>query len=124
MAPLTAEGQEACPVLRTAELIQGKWMLLILRDLSAGINRFSTLERSLFGISPKTLSERLKSLEKAGIVTRKSYPEVPPRVEYTLTPMGRDLIPLIDHMREYGGKWLMAAGRAPGATPGDSKQGA
>ncbi len=97
---------ESCPVLKTADIISGKWTLLILRDLSKGINRFSVLERSLAGISPKTLSERLKSLEKAGIVIRKSYPEVPPRVEYTLTSMGWDLIPLIDHMRDYGAKWL------------------
>jgi DNA-binding HxlR family transcriptional regulator len=97
---------ELCPVLRTADIISGKWTLLILRDLSKGINRFSVLERSLTGISPKTLSERLKGLEKAGVVTRKSYAEVPPRVEYTLTGMGWDLIPLIDHMREYGAKWL------------------
>jgi DNA-binding HxlR family transcriptional regulator len=97
---------ESCPVLRTADIISGKWTLLILRDLSKGINRFSALERSLVGISPKTLSERLKGLEKAGIVTRKSFAEVPPRVEYTLTKMGWDLIPLIDHMRDYGTKWL------------------
>jgi DNA-binding HxlR family transcriptional regulator len=97
---------DSCPVLKTADIISGKWTLLILRDLSKGINRFSALERSLSGISPKTLSERLKSLEKAGIVTRKSYAEVPPRVEYTLTEMGWDLIPLIEHMRDYGDKWL------------------
>jgi len=97
---------DSCPVLKTADIISGKWTLLILRDLSKGINRFSALERSLTGISPKTLSERLKNLEKAGIVTRRSFPEVPPRVEYTLTRMGLDLIPLIDHMREYGTKWL------------------
>jgi DNA-binding HxlR family transcriptional regulator len=97
---------DSCPVLKTADIISGKWTLLILRDLSKGVNRFSALERSLAGISPKTLSERLKSLEKAGIVTRKSFAEVPPRVEYTLTIMGWDLIPLIDHMRDYGDKWL------------------
>jgi DNA-binding HxlR family transcriptional regulator len=97
---------DSCPVLKTADIISGKWTLLILRDLSKGVNRFSALERSLAGISPKTLSERLKSLEKAGIVTRKSFAEVPPRVEYTLTVMGWDLIPLIDHMRQYGDKWL------------------
>jgi DNA-binding HxlR family transcriptional regulator len=103
----TIMNQEVCPVLKTADIISGKWTLLILRDLSEGINRFSALERSLAGISPKTLSERLKGLEKAGIITRKSYAEVPPRVEYSLTDMGRDLIPLIDHMRDYGSKWLM-----------------
>ena len=97
---------DSCPVLKTADIISGKWTLLILRDLSKGVNRFSALERSLAGISPKTLSERLKSLEKAGVVTRKSFAEVPPRVEYTLTVMGWDLIPLIDHMRDYGDKWL------------------
>jgi len=105
-----APSQEVCPVLKTAGIISGKWTLLILRDLSEGINRFSALERSLVGISPKTLSERLKSLERAGIITRKSYAEVPPRVEYSLTDMGRDLIPLIDHMREYGSKWLSENG--------------
>jgi DNA-binding HxlR family transcriptional regulator len=101
---------ETCPVLRTADIISGKWTLLILRDLSAGINRFSALERSLVGISPKTLSERLKALEKAAIVTRRSFAEVPPRVEYTLTEMGWDLIPLIEHMRDYGTKWLSDGG--------------
>jgi len=105
---------DVCPVLRTADIISGKWTLLILRDLAEGINRFSALERSLAGISPKTLSERLKGLEKAGIITRKSYAEVPPRVEYSLTDMGRDLIPLIDHMRDYGSRWLMDEGSSNG----------
>jgi len=99
--------KDACPVLKTADIISGKWTLLVLRDLAEGINRFSALERSLEGISPKTLSERLKALERAGIITRKSYAEVPPRVEYTLTARGLDLIPLVDHMRDYGSKWLM-----------------
>lgn len=106
--------KDSCPVLRTADIISGKWTLLVLRDLADGINRFSALERSLEGISPKTLSERLKSLEKAGVITRKSYAEVPPRVEYTLTARGLDLIPLIDHMREYGTKWLMGDGNGSG----------
>ena len=114
---------ETCPVLRTADIISGKWTLLILRDLSAGINRFSALERSLVGISPKTLSERLKALEKSAIITRKSFAEVPPRVEYTLTEMGWDLIPLIEHMREYGTKWL-SDGRSAAETPGQAAPGA
>ncbi|GAB4243616.1 MAG: helix-turn-helix domain-containing protein [Thermoleophilia bacterium] len=114
----TVTNEEVCPVLKTADIISGKWTLLILRDLAEGINRFSALERSLAGISPKTLSERLKALEKAGIIDRESFAEVPPRVEYTLTPMGLDLIPLIDHMRDYGAKWLMdeeEAGRGNGS---------
>ena len=94
-------------MLRTARLIQCKLTLLILRDLSRGVNRFSALERSLAGgISPKTLSERLRVLDDAGVVTRKAYPEVPPRVEYNLTPMGLDLMSLIEHMQTYGSKWL------------------
>ena len=97
---------------------------MILRDLSAGINRFSALERSLVGISPKTLSERLKALEKSAIVTRKSFAEVPPRVEYTLTEMGWDLIPLIEHMREYGTKWLGDGGAAVIGNPDQASPGA
>jgi DNA-binding HxlR family transcriptional regulator len=115
---------QPCPLLLTAKIISGRWTLLILRDLISGINRFSTLERSLTGISPKTLSARLKSLQEAGILTRRSYPEVPPRVEYALTPMGQELIPLIDHMREYGTKWLMTGDGASGAMPGVSTHGA
>lgn len=114
--------QDACPVLKTADIISGKWTLLVLRDLSQGINRFSALERSLVGISPKTLSERLKSLEKAGVITRTSYAEVPPRVEYALTDRGIDLIPLIDHMRDYGTKWLVSAnGSGAGRSNGNSR---
>ena len=115
---------ETCPVLRTADIISGKWTLLILRDLSAGINRFSAHERSLAGISPKTLSERLKALEKAAIVTRKSFAEVPPRVEYTLTEMGWDLIPLIEHMRDYGTKWLSDGGPDGAGYPDKAAPGA
>lgn len=113
---------ESCPVLKTADIISGKWTILVLRDLAAGINRFSALERSLRGISPKTLSERLKSLEKAGIITRTSYPEVPPRVEYKLTEMGRDLIPIIDHMRQYGSKWLGGNGSDGGDGSGNEQE--
>ena len=115
---------QSCPVLATANIISGKWTLLILRDLTSGISRFGALERSLSGISPKTLSERLKSLQQAGIVTREAHAEFPPRVEYTLTAMGQELIPLIDHMREYGTKWLMTGDAASGAMPGVSTQGA
>ncbi|HZK48608.1 MAG TPA: helix-turn-helix domain-containing protein [Thermoleophilia bacterium] len=106
-------------MLKTADIISGKWTLLVLRDLAQGINRFSALERSLQGISPKTLSERLKALEKAGVITRKSYAEVPPRVEYSLTARGLDLIPLIDHMRDYGSKWLMEASNGSGGPSAD-----
>jgi DNA-binding HxlR family transcriptional regulator len=81
---------------------------LIIRDLVKGEKRFSQLERSLRGISPKTLSERLKKLEEARVVNRTCFAEVPPRVEYTLTEKGFALLPVIDSMRTYGATWLPA----------------
>lgn len=98
---------DMCPVARTAEIISGKWTLLIIRDLATGTKRFSQLERSLHGISPKTLSERLYSLEHEGIIQRQTFAEVPPKVEYTLTEKGQDLVALIETMRSYGRRWLV-----------------
>jgi DNA-binding HxlR family transcriptional regulator len=95
-----------CPVCRTAEVISGKWTLLIIRDLADSSLRFCELERSLEGISPRTLSLRLRALEEQGIVTRQTYPEVPPRVTYELTDKGKALVPLIEDMRTYGRRWL------------------
>src|SRR5215213_7814877 len=97
---------DSCPVCRTAEIVCGKWTLLIIRDLSEGRTRFCELERSLAGISPRTLSLRLRALEEEAIVERRTFPEVPPRVEYQLTPKGRALMPLIEDMRQYGREWL------------------
>jgi DNA-binding HxlR family transcriptional regulator len=99
-----------CPVCRTAEIISGKWTLLVIRDLAEENRRFCELERSLEGISPRTLSLRLRALEEHGIVARHTYPEVPPRVEYALTDKGRALAPLIEDMRTYGRRWLPAEG--------------
>jgi DNA-binding HxlR family transcriptional regulator len=96
----------SCPVARTARIISGKWTLLIIRDLASGVKRFNQLERSLQGISPKTLSERLRSLEVEGIITRQTFAEVPPRVEYSLTEKGYDLVEVITCMRCYGSRWL------------------
>ena len=105
---------ETCPVCHTAEIISGKWTLLVIRDLADGCSRFCELERSLGGISPRTLSLRLRALEAEGIVQRRTYPEVPPRVEYRLTAKGMALVPLIDQMRHYGQEWLMNGhGRMP-----------
>jgi DNA-binding HxlR family transcriptional regulator len=106
--------QGTCPVCQTAEIISGKWTLLIIRDLVDGPRRFCELERSLEGISPRTLSLRLRALEGEGIIERRTFAEVPPRVEYCLTAKGRELVPLIDYMRRYGKRWLHdtpAAGR-------------
>jgi DNA-binding HxlR family transcriptional regulator len=97
---------ETCPVCRTADIVCGKWTLLVIRDLADGRSRFCELERSLHGISPRTLSLRLRALEEEGIVERQTFPEVPPRVEYALTEKGRALVPLIEDMRTYGLTWL------------------
>jgi DNA-binding HxlR family transcriptional regulator len=99
-----------CPVCRTADIVCGKWTLLVIRDLTEGRARFCELERSLQGISPRTLSLRLRALEEEGVVERRTFPEVPPRVEYALTEKGRALLPIIQSMRTYGSEWLGADG--------------
>ena len=98
-----------------------KWTILVIRDLAGGCSRVCELERSLAGISPRTLSLRLRALEEEGIVERRTYPEVPPRVEYELTEKGRALLPLIDDMRAYGREWLGAGG---GCAPAEAREGA
>jgi DNA-binding HxlR family transcriptional regulator len=102
--------QDTCPVCATAEVVCGKWTLLVIRDLAEGRSRFCELERSLQGISPRTLSLRLRALEEEGIVVRQTFPEVPPRVEYALTEKGMALVPLIEDMRTYGLNWLLGPG--------------
>jgi DNA-binding HxlR family transcriptional regulator len=82
--------------------------MLVIRDLAEGRSRFCELERSLQGISPRTLSLRLRALEEEGIVARQTFPEVPPRVEYALTEKGRALVPIVESMRAYGTQWLGA----------------
>jgi DNA-binding HxlR family transcriptional regulator len=103
---MSAISNATCPVCRTSEIISGKWTLLVIRDLADGNRRFCELERSLEGISPRTLSLLLRALEEQGIVERHTYPEVPPRVEYALTEMGKALVPMIEDMRSYGRRWL------------------
>src|SRR4051794_7283324 len=96
-----------CAVAATAEIIGAKWTALLVHDLSEGPRRFSELEHSCAGISPRTLSERLRALEDEGIVERRSYPESPPRVEYELTEKGNALLPIIAEMRRFGHSWLV-----------------
>ena len=108
---------------RTAEIVCGKWTLLVIRDLADGRSRFCELERSLQGISPRTLSLRLRALEEEGIVERQTFPEVPPRVEYVLTAKGRALVPLIEDMRAYGREWLGADCAAADGPLGDPPAG-
>lgn len=106
---------DTCPVCATSDIVCGKWTLLIIRDLADGRSRFCELERSLAGISPRTLSLRLRALEEEGVVERDTFSEVPPRVEYALTEKGRALIPIIEDMRAYGRRWLGAEGGSAGA---------
>jgi len=104
-----------CAVAATAELVATKWTPVIVHDLSEGPRRFSRLESACPGISPRTLSQRVQKLEALGVVSRRSYPESPPRVEYELTDKGRALLPIIREMRKFGHAWLIpepaAAGR-------------
>src|ERR1700726_5046612 len=109
---------DTCPACHTAELVGGKGPLLLVRALAGGRSRFCELERSLAGISPRTLSLRLRALEEDGIVERHTYPEVPPRVEYSLTQKDIDLLPIIESMRDYGRRWLCEEiSRAPAHEP-------
>src|SRR5256714_13166139 len=105
MRTMRAVHDESCSVAACAEIIGAKWTALLVHDLSEGPRRFSQLERSCLGISPRTLSERLRALEDEGIVERHSYQESPPRVEYELTDKGQSLLPIIDAMREFGHHW-------------------
>lgn len=87
------------------EIIGQKWTALVIRDLYEGPKRFSELEKSVEGVNPRTLSQRLDALEEHGIVTRKTYAEVPPRCEYSLTDKGRDLVPILRQMAAWGDKY-------------------
>ena len=98
---------ETCAVACCADIIGTKWTALLVHDLSEGPRRFSELERACPGISPRTLSERLRVLEQEGVLVRRSYAETPPRVEYELTDKGSALLPIIDAMRTFGHVWLV-----------------
>jgi DNA-binding HxlR family transcriptional regulator len=86
-------------------ILGNKWTALIVMELSKGCGRFSTLEQSLNGISPRTLSQRLDDLEQRKLITKKSFAEVPPRVEYTLTKKGEDLMPILKSMAAWGDRY-------------------
>ena len=99
-----AQERPECAVERTLEVIGAKWTTLVLRELLGGTKRFGELKSALAGISPKTLSDRLRTLEAQGIVTRAVFPEVPPRVEYTLTERGLSLGDIIETMARWGAR--------------------
>lgn len=95
-----------CPVATTVDLIGNKWKLLILRELLTGTKRFNELHKALDGISQKVLTENLRKMEEDGIVDRKVYPEVPPKVEYSLSELGNSLRPIIDAMKIWGKDYI------------------
>lgn len=92
----------ACPVETTLMLIGDKWKVLILRDLMPGTKRFGELKKSIGSVSQKVLTAQLRDMEEKGLISRKVYAEVPPRVEYSLTELGKSLSPILDAMREWG----------------------
>ena len=100
----------ACPVETTLMLISDRWKVLIIRDLLDGTKRFGELKRSVGNISQKVLTTNLRAMEESGLLTRKVYPEVPPRVEYTLTETGYSLKPILDAMKEWGTNYKNSVG--------------
>ena len=100
----------ACPVETTLMLISDRWKVLIIRDLLDGTKRFGELKRSVGNISQKVLTVNLRAMEESGLLTRKVYPEVPPRVEYTLTETGYSLKPILDAMKEWGTNYKNSVG--------------
>ena len=97
---------DVCPIAQAARLLGDKWTLIILRDLALGTRRFKELEQSGEGISPSMLAARLRELEEHGLVTRTSYNEIPPRVEYALTQKEQAALPVIEALRAYKADWL------------------
>nr|WP_325178767.1 helix-turn-helix domain-containing protein [uncultured Oscillibacter sp.] len=107
---MTEKALPACPVETTLTLISDKWKVLILRDLLPGTRRFGELKRSLGGVSQKVLTAQLRQMEESGLLTRTVYPEVPPRVEYTLTELGASLRPVLEALRDWGEEYQAKSG--------------
>ena len=101
---------EGCPVETTIALLGSKWKLLILRELFRGTKRFGELSRGVPGISQKMLTQQLRQMEEDNLIQRKVYAEVPPRVEYSLSEVGRSLRPILDAMHKWGAKYMMQNG--------------
>lgn len=99
---MTKEEMPACPVATTVQLIGSKWKLLILRNLRMRPWRFNELRRDLEGVSQKVLTDSLRAMEDDGIITRTVYPEIPPKVEYALSPLGEAMSPILDAMAQWG----------------------
>ena len=101
----TVKELPACPVETTLTLIGDKWKVLILRDLLPGTKRFGELKKSIGNVSQKVLTAQLRDMEQCGLINRKVYAEVPPRVEYSLTNLGMSLKPILDAMKNWGERY-------------------
>lgn len=113
MAAAKDTERTSCAVETTIQAIGGRWKVLILRELFEGIKRFGQLHRALRGITQKMLTQQLREMEADGLIHRKVYAEVPPKVEYSLTPLGESLKPILDAMHEWGNNFLaMKNGRS------------
>ena len=95
----------ACPVETTLVLIGNKWKVLIIRDLLTGTKRFGELKKSIGKVSQKVLTTQLRDMEESGLISRKVYAEVPPKVEYSLTDMGKDFLPILDSINKWAEKY-------------------
>ncbi|MEK8089574.1 winged helix-turn-helix transcriptional regulator [Thermithiobacillus plumbiphilus] len=104
---------EHCAVEVTLRVIGGRWKVLILRELFTGTKRFSELQRGIIGVTQKMLTQQLREMESDSIVHRKVYPEVPPKVEYSLTPLGESLWPILMTMHDWGMRQLSEIGQVP-----------
>lgn len=118
MVPQNDKKQASCPVETTLRVLGGRWKVLVLRELLVDMHRFNELERKLAGISNRTLTRQLRELEADGIVDRRVFGEVPPRVEYRLTPLGRSLEPILKAMSDWGTRHGES-----GASPSDAGAG-
>lgn len=107
MDRVTLGNVQNCPVTATMDIIGGKWKILILHLIYNDINRFGKMGMILKDISKQMLTTQLRELENDGIIERKIYPEIPPRVEYSLTDKGRSLLPIIDLMKDWGLQYLL-----------------
>lgn len=100
--PMAAESTAECPVTRFLRVVGGKWKLLLISHIANDTNRFGALQRAVPGISKQMLTTQLRELEADGILHREIFPVIPPRVEYTLTDLGRSLLPVVDVVRDWG----------------------
>ena len=98
---MTYSTKLACPIQRTIALIGDKWKIIVICTLKDGTKRFGEIQRAMEGITPKVLTRQLRDLERDGIVDRTVYPQVPPRVEYSLTPLGRSLLPILAQLHDW-----------------------